>query len=79
MRPGILSAFLLGFILSLGELPAAMIVNPGRFQTAQVRIFNMIHFARDEEVAALCVIVILLALVPLTLFALLSRKRLEVL
>ncbi len=79
IRPGVLSAMLLGFILSLGELPAAMIVNPGRFQTAQVRIFNMIHFARDEEVAALCVMVILIALIPLALFSLLSRKRLEVL
>lgn len=79
IRPGVMSALLLGFILSIGELPAAMIVNPGRFQTAQVRIFNMIHFARDEEVAALCVIIIVMALIPLTLFALLSRKRLEVL
>lgn len=79
IRPGVFAALLLGFILSLGELPAAMIVNPGRFQTAQVRVFNMIHFSRDEEVAALCVMIVVVGLIPLLLFSLLSRKKLEIL
>ena len=78
-RPGIAAAAVFGFILTMGELPAGIIVSPGRFQTAQVRVFNMIHFARDEEVAALCLVLAALTLLPLAIYALLFNRRVEVL
>jgi iron(III) transport system permease protein len=78
-RAGIVAAAVLGFVLTLGELAAGIIVSPGRWQNAQVRIFNMIHFARDEEVAALCVIMACLALLPLALYSLAFNRKMEVL
>jgi len=79
IRPGIAAAVVLGFVLTLGELPAGLIVCTDQWQTVQVRIFNMIHFARDEEVAALCVMVVVLAMVPMALYSLLFNKKVEVL
>ncbi|MEZ6196177.1 MAG: iron ABC transporter permease [Planctomycetota bacterium] len=79
LAPGILAAFVLGYILTLGELVAGLMVNTDRWQTAQARVFNMIHFSRDEEVAALCVMIALLALVPTAIYAVAFNRRVEVL
>ena len=79
LRPAIAAGMLIGFILTLGELAAGLIVSPARWQTAQTRIFNMIHFARDEEVAALCIILVGVALVPTVLYALVFNRKIEVL
>ncbi|MEE9394895.1 MAG: iron ABC transporter permease [Planctomycetota bacterium] len=79
LRPALIAAALLGFVLTLGELVAGLMVNPDQWQTAQSRVFNMVHFSRDEEVAALCVLIGLLALLPLSLFALFSGRKVELL
>ena len=46
---------------------------PANYETVQVRIFNMVHYFRDEEVAALCLLVVGMALVPVALFAILRK------
>lgn len=79
IRPGIAAAALLGFVLSLGELGAGLTARPPDWDNAQVRIFNMIHFSRDEEVAALCVMMVLLVIVPTALYALVFNRKVEVL
>lgn len=79
LAPGLAAAFVLAFVLTLGELTAGIIINPAEWQTAQVRVFNMIHFSRDEEVAALCVMIIGMALVPVAAYSLLFNRRVEIL
>lgn len=79
IRPGVAAALLLGFILSLGELGAGLTARPPDWDNAQVRVFNMIHFSRDEEVAALCVMLVLLVLIPTALYSLVFNRKVEVL
>ena len=77
--PGFAAAFLLGFVLSMGELGASLVVQPPDYSTVQIRIFNMIHFARDEEVAALCVMVVVVTLLPMLTYVTLFNRKVEVL
>ncbi len=79
IAPGVMAAFLLGFVLSLGELGAGLVVQPPDSSTVQIRIFNMIHFARDEEVAALCVMIVAITLLPTLMYSLLFNRKVEVL
>jgi ABC-type spermidine/putrescine transport system permease subunit II len=39
------------------------------------RIYTMVHYQRDAEVAALCILLVLLELIPFALFALLAPRR----
>jgi iron(III) transport system permease protein len=66
---------LLAYVLCLTELDATIVTYPENFETVQVRIFNMVHYFRDEEVAALCLMVVGMALVPVALGALLFRRE----
>jgi iron(III) transport system permease protein len=65
---------LLAYVLCLTELDATIVTYPANYETVQVRIFNMVHYFRDEEVSALCLMVVGLALVPVALFAVLRRS-----
>ncbi len=79
LLPGVVAAFLLGFVLSLGELGAGLIVQPPDASTVQIRVFNMIHYSRDDEVAALCVMVVAVTLLPTLIYSLLFNRKVEVL
>jgi iron(III) transport system permease protein len=65
---------LLAYVLCLTELDATIVTYPPGYETVQVRIFNMVHYFRDEEVAALCLLVVGLALVPVAVCAALFRR-----
>jgi iron(III) transport system permease protein len=65
---------LLAYVLCLTELDATIVTYPPNFETVQVRIFNMVHYFRDEEVAALCLMVVGLALVPVSVCTLLFHR-----
>jgi iron(III) transport system permease protein len=71
--PALGAGALLAYVLCLTELDATIVTYPANYETVQVRIFNMVHYFRDEEVAALCLLVVGMALVPVALFALLRR------
>jgi len=43
------------------------------------RVFNAVHFGRDDFVAAMALLLVFLILLPGTLWAVFSRRRLEVL
>jgi iron(III) transport system permease protein len=73
------AAAVVGYVLCFTELAATLMVLPPGWQSVQIRIFNMIHYRSIGEVAALCVIVILLAALPVVALALLSRKKVEIL
>jgi iron(III) transport system permease protein len=72
--PALGVAALLAYVLCLTELDATIVTYPPGYETVQVRIFNMVHYFRDEEVAALCLLVVGLALLPVALGALLFRR-----
>ena len=69
----------IAYVLCFTELAATLMVIPEGSQSVQIRIFNMIHYRAVGEVAALCVLVIVLAALPVVLLAILGRKKVDVL
>lgn len=78
LRSALFGGWALVFVFAVRELDATILV-PAANHTAVVRIFNAVHFGRDDFVAAMALIVVFLVLLPGTLWTLFARKRLEVL
>jgi iron(III) transport system permease protein len=66
------------FVLCMRELDAAILV-PAANGTIMFRIYNAVHFGRDDFVAALSLIVVFFVLLPGLVWSLFARVRLEVL
>ena len=58
MRPGLLAAFFIGFILSIGDLGTTLLIMPPGKTTLPVKIYNLMHYGAEQMVAALCLILI---------------------
>ena len=61
---GIVGAWFLVYFFSLSDLDISLLVHPPGKGTLPVRIFNLLHFGRQEWVAALCIILIALTVLP---------------
>jgi iron(III) transport system permease protein len=75
----LVAAGVVAYVLCFTELAATLMVIPEGSQSVQIRVFNMIHYRAVGEVAALCVLVTLLAALPVIFLALIGRKRVDVL
>lgn len=53
--PALFTAAVLSYVLSLGELSAAVLVTPPGVMTLPVRLASLLHFGEEPIVAALCV------------------------
>jgi len=69
----------MAYVLCFTELAATLMVIPEGSQSVQIRVFNMIHYRAIGEVAALSVLVILLASLPVVLLALFGKRRVDIL
>lgn len=63
------------FVLSLWDVETTLLVMPPGGETLAVRIFNLLHYGHNSQVNALCLILLLAALVPLGVFALWKAVR----
>jgi iron(III) transport system permease protein len=77
LLPTLLGGWAIVFILSMRELDAAILV-PAANHTVIFRVFNQIHFGRDDFVAALCLLIVFFLLLPGLLWSLFGRRRAEV-
>lgn len=71
---GLVAGWFLVYLFSLADLDTAILVHPPGRGTLPVRIFNLLHFGRQEWVGALCLTIIALAIVPYTIIALWGQK-----
>jgi iron(III) transport system permease protein len=78
LLPSLFGSWILVFVLSMRELDAAILV-PAANGTAIFRIFNAIHFGRDDFVSALCLIAVFVTALPALLWGLFSRRSLRIL
>lgn len=78
LRPALTGGMVLVFVLALRELDAAILV-PAANGTVLFRLYNAVHFGRDDFVSALALLVVFFVSVPGLLHALLARERLQVL
>jgi iron(III) transport system permease protein len=77
LAPALVGSFLLVFVLSMRELDAAILV-PAANHTGMFRVFNAVHFGRDDFVAAMALMLLFLIFLPALIGGLL-RLRLSVL
>jgi iron(III) transport system permease protein len=70
-------AWLVAFVLSLGDLAFTVIVLPPGVETISVRIFRLMHAAADSEVAAVCLVILFGLSAATGALALLNRVRRE--
>jgi len=74
VRSGLVGSWIAVFALSVRELDAAVLV-PAANDTAMFRVFNAVHFGRDDFVSALALLVIFSVLLPGLLWSVLARSR----
>lgn len=78
LLPTLIGSALVVFVLSMRELDAAILV-PAANSTVLFRLYNAVHFGRDDYVAALALLVVFFVVAPGLLWALFARRRLEIL
>jgi len=78
LRGTLAGSFVLVFVFAMRELDAAILV-PAANHTAVLRVYNGVHFGRDDYVAALALLLAFAILLPGLLWSLFARRRLEVL
>jgi len=71
--PGVIAAWLIGFIFCLRDLGASMLVYPPGQDTLPVRIFTLMANAPPSLISALCVILVAVTLASFALLASLFR------
>lgn len=76
LTPAILGGMVLVFVLTLRELDAAILV-PAANNTVLFRLYNAVHFGRDDFVAALALLVVFFVALPVGLHVTFARRRLE--
>lgn len=76
IRTGLVSAFIAGFVFSLGELSASLLIYPPGWMTLPVRIESLLHFGEDATVASLCIVLAAVVISSLTLVISIFNLRL---
>ncbi len=76
--PSIFGAWTLFFVLAMREMDAAVLV-PAANRTVMFRLFNAIHFGRDDFVAALALLTLFVIILPGLLWTCFAKRRMEVL
>lgn len=76
LLPALLGGATLVFVLAMREIDAAILV-PAANGTILFRLYNAVHFGRDDFVAALALLVVFFVLLPGLLWSLFARRRLE--
>ena len=73
--PGVIAAWLVGFIFCLRDLGASMLVYPAGQDTLPVRIFTLMANGAPSLISALCVILVAVTLMSLAILGLLVRAK----
>jgi iron(III) transport system permease protein len=71
---GLVAAWLVAYIFCLRDTGITMVVYPPGGDTFPVRIFTLMANGAPSLIAALCVIMVVVALLPLGLLALVSSR-----
>jgi len=76
LLPALVGGATLVFVLAMREIDAAILV-PAANGTILFRLYNAVHFGRDDFVAALALLVVFFVVLPGLLWSLFARRRLE--
>ncbi|MDF1837376.1 MAG: ABC transporter permease subunit [Planctomycetota bacterium] len=76
--PALAGAWTLVFVFAMRELDAAILV-PAANKTVMFRLYNAVHFYRQDYVAALALVTLFVIMIPGLLWSLFARKKMDVL
>ncbi|MCA9001775.1 MAG: hypothetical protein KDB61_07625, partial [Planctomycetes bacterium] len=76
--PALAGAWTLVFVFAMRELDAAILV-PAANKTVMFRLYNAIHFYRQDYVAALALVTLFVIALPGILWSLFAKKKMDVL
>jgi len=76
--PALAGSWTLVFVFAMRELDAAILV-PAANKTVMFRLYNAVHFYRQDYVAALALVTLFVILIPGLLWTLFARRKMEVL
>jgi len=65
LKPSILSAWVIFFILSVGELAMTIMIYPPGYETLPIRLFSQMHYGPYALVHSFCITMILISLIPI--------------
>ncbi len=71
---GLLAAWLLGYIFCLRDLGITMLVYPPGGDTLPVRTFTLMANGPPDLIAALCILMVAVTLLPLFVFGIIVRR-----
>jgi iron(III) transport system permease protein len=74
MRKGLLGAWLVGFLFCLRDLDVTMMIYPPGGDTLPVHIFTIMANSPEEVIAAMCLIMVATALLPLGILGRVFRR-----
>ena len=66
-RPQLLALGYVLYLLCLWDVETINLIMPAGGETLALRIFNLLHYGHNGEVNALCLLLLLLALLPLVI------------
>ena len=72
---GLMVSWFFVYLFSITDLGMAILVHPPGKGTMPIRIFNLLHFGRQEWVGALCLVLIALVILPYSILILWDRKE----
>lgn len=78
IKPQVAAAWYVVFLLCLWDVESMILVYPPGGETLALRVFNLLHYGHNAQVNALCLALLVLALIPLCLWktvAVVSRFR----
>ena len=67
VRPQMLALSYVIYLLCLWDVETINLIVPPGSETLSLRIFNLLHYGHNEQVNALCLLLLLVALIPLIL------------
>src|SRR6185436_2566634 len=71
------AAWYVAYLFCLWDAETLTLIVPPGGETLSLRVFNMLHYGHTEQVNALCLWLLGLAVAPLAVRALVARKKLE--
>lgn len=69
IAPQLAAAWYIVFLLCLWDVESMILVVPPGVETLALRIFNLLHYGHNPQVDALCLALLVLAVIPLLLWA----------
>lgn len=73
--PTLLAAWYLVYLLCLWEVETLLVILPPGMETLALRVFNLLHYGHNPQVNALCLVLLVLAVLPLLAWVVAAAVR----